>query len=870
MIGAGPSVPASTYRLQLHHGFDFAAARAIVPYLAELGVTHVYLSPITAAVPGSQHGYDVVDPTRLNPELGGEKEYRAFAEELRRYGLRQLMDIVPNHMGAAAENRWWIDVLRRGPESPYARVYDIDWTAADGEAARLVLPVLGDTLEQVIERGEIQLTVVDGEPYACYFEQLFPLSAESIAGLAAAGENPGETVARLSALTEDSSDRTWLRGLLDAQHYRLGYWRAAKPRVNYRRFFVIDELVGVRVEDPPVFALTHSLPLRLVSEGTVQALRIDHVDGLADPAAYLRELQAAAMAGNDARDQPVTPYVVVEKILGEDEPLPEHWACAGTSGYDFMRDVNAVLVDTGNAEALTAVYEGFTGRSTSPLEVADQCRRAIVQGPLAGQLRGAAALLHESSSATARNIDLDSFARALQALLACIDVYRTYHTAGALDPEAERVIEGARSRALLNGADEQALDFVASLLSRPPVEAIPAIERLQQLMPTVQAKGIEDMACYRYARLLALSEVGSAFGRFGIDVDTFHMRNQARHDHWPATMLATATHDHKRGEDARARLDVLSELPSEWADCLERWSRMTAGCRPRLIDRQDEYVLHQVLLGAWPSRSEDPVVDAEFVVRVQDYLVKFAREAAERTSWAAPDRPYEDALRQFASAVLDPAQSAPFLADRQAFQLRISQLGAINSLGQTLLKVASPGVPDVYQGTELWDLSLVDPDNRRPVDYAGREAVLEGLLAGSAPPMLSSWQDGAVKMHVLASALRLRRASHPFLIDADYVPLRATGDGPDHVLAFGRALRGHSPVIAAAARLPATLCGPQGSWEPHWRATALHIPAGFGPSGYRDVLTGRAIAAEADGWGGYRLRLEELLQVLPVVLLQAE
>jgi malto-oligosyltrehalose synthase len=796
-----------------------------------------------------------VDPTRLNPELGGEPKYSAFVQALREHDLAQLLDIVPNHMGAVTENRWWSDVLRRGPASSYARVYDIDWAAGD-DREHLVLPVLGAPLGEVLERHELSLELVDGEPHFRYLDQRFPLAPGTLDACVA---GTGPAALKVDLLNRLAGDRgAQLRALLDAQHYRLEYWRSAKPRVNYRRFFVIDELVGVRVEDPAVFALTHALALRLTSTGTVRALRIDHIDGLADPAGYLATLQSAASAGEPAA---APPYVVVEKVLAADEVLPAGWQCAGTTGYDCMRDLGGVLVEGNNAAAFSAVYERFTGRSESYGDIAYRCRRGIVDGPLAGTLANVSMSLFEASGAGGAGIAQSAFDEALRALLASLEVYRTYHSTKSPDPHAPEVLQDARRRVKARtGSSPRVLDFLADLLAHPHSECLPAIERLQQLMPTIQAKGIEDTAAYQYARLLSLNEVGSSPGSFGLSVETFHARNVERHAQWPATLLATATHDHKRGEDVRARLHALSELPGEWEAALERWSSLTAPMRPALVDRHDEYVLHQVLLGAWPADLGDSE-RASFVERVQEYLVKFVREAATRTTWTTPDVRYEAALRDYAAALLDPVMGAAFLAERTAFQSRLSALGVINSLSQSLLKLAGPGVADMYQGAELWDLSLVDPDNRRPVDYETRQTLLAHVDAADPGELLANWRDGAVKLRLVSAALRLRRQLHPLFIEAEYVPLAVTGEQSRHVVAFAR-VGDSATVIAAAARLPASLCTATGAWSPDWRDTAILLPEGW-PARFRDVITG--VTVESGG----ALRLGSCLRTLPVALLLA-
>jgi (1->4)-alpha-D-glucan 1-alpha-D-glucosylmutase len=869
-----PRRPASTYRLQLHAGFTFDDARAVLPYLADLGVTHVYLSPIAAAMPGSTHGYDVVDPTRINPELGGEEGYQRLVEEQSRLGLGQVLDIVPNHMGVGdGHNPWWADVLRHGDASPYASVFAIRWETDDPAIrGKILLPVLGDPLDTVIERGELFLERGADGWWLRYFDRRFPLSPET-----------DEQVEREGP----PQDAEAMRRLVAAQHYRPAFWERAKPRVNYRRFFLIDDLVGVRTEDPGVFDLTHALVRRLVAERWVDGVRIDHPDGLADIEGYLERLQ----------DQVAPGYVVLEKILERDETLPETWRCEGTSGYDFMNDANAVFVDPAAEERMSALYRDFTGCTDDYDEIAYASCRAVVDTGIAGQLDAIALRLFAAVEPEPRGIRSEEFVQAVRALVAALPVYRTYHRADALDLRAPEVVRAAleRARRYLPQEDEP-LVFAADLLAAPPPgEARHEVMRIQQLMPAAQAKGIEDTAFYRYLRLVSLNEVGGDPSAFGAPatvgsenppatvgsenpaVHRFHERNTARHAGWPAMMLVTATHDHKRGEDVRARINVLSEMPEEWAQALERWAGLNepvrASLAPSAPDRHDEYLLYQTLLGMWPAAPVDDAERAHLVERLQAYMVKALREAEERTSWTEPDEAYESAVSVFVARILDEGESRAFLDDFARLHARTARLGAVNGLAQTVLRVTSPGVPDTYQGAELWDLSLVDPDNRRPVDYGERRAALTALLAAAAEgegglrealdDLLDGWPDGRIKLYVLASALRARRADPALFIDGDYRPLEVEGALAEHVIAFARLHEGRAAVVAVP-RLPSRVSDGERLWSPRWEDTAVRLPSELEGRAALEAFTLRPVALSDP------LPLADLVGPFPVALAIAQ
>lgn len=880
-------VPLATYRMQVHREFGFDAVREQLPYLAALGISHLYLSPILQAVPGSTHGYDVIDPTSINTELGGEAAFVRMVEELRRLGLGLIVDIVPNHMGIAdGANPWWEDVLRAGRDSPHAAVFDIDWDVPDPDLhGRVLLPILGDRLDTVLGRGELTIEGGDDGPLMRYGDRLLPLAPGTF-------EAVGGTSAHLD---RDDPRRTspdgiaTLRRLLDEQHYRLDFWRDGKSRINYRRFFEIDTLIGVRQEDPAVFERTHALTLRLVRDGLINGLRIDHIDGLADPAVYLRRLREATGGS------PETPaiYVVVEKILGPGEALPESWATDGTTGYDFLTQLNGVFVAREQEDRIVDIYRRFTGHDEAYSELAYAARRAIEDGPLAGRFAVTIARLHRAARDILTGIPLATFDEAVHAIVASLPVYRTYHSVDTLDAAAPRVLDAAAAAAFTAdpALDREALEATRALLAAPPPgEVRTVVMVLQQLMPAVAAKGVEDSVFYRYVPLVSLNTVGGDPDRFGTSVAGFHEANAARRRSWPAAMTTIATHDHKRGADARARIDALSDLPDDWEATLERWSAMNhPGDVDHGIDRRDEHLLYQTLLGSWPPGATATGINSTFVDRVQAYMLKSVREGGEQSHWIDPDLAYERSLANFVAQILDIATSRPFLDDLARFAGRVARAGAVNSLAMVVLQIAAPGVPDIYQGGARWDLSLVDPDNRRPVGYGVRTALLNDLddlndtdsgdgadakardpQAGTAVDLLDHWESGAVKQYVLARLLERRRTLAPLFLDGTYEAIPALGPQATHVIAYARQHQGRA-VIAVVPRLPSPLMpesadGPL--WAPDWGDTVIRLPDGLPDGPYRDAITGTQVGTTTQQ-GARTIDLASILGRFPVAFLES-
>ncbi|MGH2749263.1 MAG: malto-oligosyltrehalose synthase [Actinomycetota bacterium] len=807
-----PRIPLrATYRVQLHAGFGFDDAAAIVGYLTRLGISHLYCSPYLQARARSTHGYDVVDHGRVNEELGGAEAHKRLLAALDEHGMGHLLDIVPNHMAVNdPANVWWWDVLKLGSGSRYASFFDIDWDPPGHKLRRQILvPILGDHYGRVLEAGEIELEHRDGESVVRYHDHLLPLA-------------PGTALGDIRTAQRDVEA---LHEVLELQHYRLAHWRVASEELNYRRFFAINDLAGLRAENPEVFRRTHALVLELVDRGELQGLRIDHIDGLRRPDEYLAKLRAAAPGS----------YIVVEKILEGDESLPD-WPVQGTTGYDFLNRVNGLFVDSSGAGALTSVYETFTGDVADLDDQRRDKKLAIAHTELASDLERLTDSLSELCEGQRRYRDYTrrELRSALAETMAAFPVYRTYvnPVSRTVTPTDERVISGAIAVAKDRRADlEPELFELLSdiLLLRTDAAAAHNLAlRFQQVTGPIMAKGIEDTLFFTYNRLTSLNEVGGDPGDFGVSLEDFHRHNQRAQRNRPLSMLATSTHDTKRSEDVRVRISLLSEIPARWAGAVGRWSEMNMRHRTRnLPSRGDEYLLYQTLVGAWPLSVE----------RATGYMTKAAKEARLHTSWIDADEEYDAALVSFVRAALS---DAAFVAELEEFVAPLVEPGRIASLSQTLIKLTAPGVPDVYQGCELWDLSLVDPDNRRRVHYERRRVLLEDV-AGGGPPLLSD--DGAAKLFLLQRALAVRaELPQAFGESSTYEPLHATGDAAERVVAF---LRGNR-VVTVVPRLTLGL--------PDMKSTTLELPAGA----WSDRLSGRshrgAVALD-DLWSDFPVSL---------------
>jgi len=960
-------VPVSTYRLQVHHQFPLSEAASVVDYLARLGVGACYTSPYFTAAAGSTHGYDVFNHNEINPELGGASAHQAFVSAVARHGLGHIVDFVPNHMGVSnGGNAWWADVLENGPSSPTAKFFDIDWAPAKAELhAKLLLPILGDQYGKVLERGELQLEFRDGSLVLRYFEHQLPVNPRqcprvyrlAVDGLTTelGGDNPHlheflsilASLENLPAYTEQDPDRInerqrekevartrlsrlvqespavgnqiagavarvngtpgqpesfdALHALLEAQAYRLAYWRTASHEINYRRFFDVNTLAGIRVEEPEVFEATHALLGRLLGEGSVQGVRVDHPDGLFDPRRYFDMLQelAARVTGNA---EPT--YVVAEKILSGQERLSESWKVHGTTGYDFLNDLNGIFVDATQARRLRRIYAKLTGQAAAFEDVLYESKQLIMSTAMASELNVLAHVLDRigEGNRKSRDFTMESLRDVIREVVACFPVYRTYVDESGWTPADRAVVAQAISRARRrNPAMEASLyDFFREVVlprspedpasdrpaeerrvGYPPADEKEARERLrfamklQQYTGPVQAKGLEDTAFYRYNVLLSINEVGGDPSRIGRSIEEFHRANIHRARHWPFDMLTTATHDTKVGEDVRARINVLSELPEDWGREVSRWMRINRAHR-RLVDgdpapdRADEYRLYQVLLGAWPADLPHAHrAPQEFIDRISAYMLKAAREAKRHTSWLTTNQGYEDALTGFVEGILGAAGGPKFLPAFAAFQRRVAAVGCINSLAQVVLKLGSPGVPDFYQGTELWDLSLVDPDNRRPVDFATREQMLAGLGGKDPATLLQSPQDGWIKMFITTAGLQLRRELPEVFVGGEYLALESEITVPGDIVAFGRRA-GEDAVIVVAPRLIAALitderAAPLGG--ECWKTSRILLPEALRGRTFRNVFTGEELKPTASA-GQSWLFVGEVLHRLPVALLR--
>ena len=948
-------VPGATYRLQLGSQLTLDDAAGLVPYLAGLGITDLYLSPLFETASRHSHGYDVSDHNRVRAELGGEPALARLAAALRAHGMGLLLDVVPNHMGIAQNrNAWWYDVLENGASSPFAASFDIDWTPVKPELAnKVLLPVLGDQYGAVLDRGELTLELADGRFRVRYHETLFPIAARSVARIIGhrveqfldkhGAEHPD--VLRLKALvtwfstipprTETDPDRIAVRlrdteigreklvtllaesaavrafveenvrifngtpgdprsfdlldVLLGEQVYRVAHWRVAGEEINYRRFFDINDLAAIRMEDPEVFGRAHELIFRLVREGVVTGLRIDHPDGLYAPAEYFLRLQrgCARETGVTTRPEDRPFYIVAEKIVSPGERLPETWAVAGTTGYDFLNLLNGIFVDRSQARAMEQVWARLIKERPPFLEVVYECKRLVMETSMASELNMLGHRLNRISEKhrSSRDFTLRSLTQALREIVASFPVYRTYIGDGTTIPsEADRehlarAVSAAKRRTPT--MSPSIYDWIQDvlLLKFPPWADEEARRerrdfalRFQQITGPVTAKGFEDTVLYRFNRLASLNEVGGDPSRFGTSIAEFHAENAARRRHWPHALSATSTHDTKRSEDVRARINVLSEIPGEWRQRVAAWQRLNRRHRTTVDGRptpgaNTEYMIYQTLVGAWPITVE----------RLRDYMLKAIREAKSHTTWVNPNVRYDEAVARFVEAILDPAQSHRFLEDFTAFQGRLAHFGAFNALAQTLVKITAPGVPDFYEGTELWDLSLVDPDNRRPVDWALRRRLLDELTsamaggadaAGLVHELVKTKEDGRIKLHVIRQALAFR-GRHREIFDAgDYRPVEARGRYAEHLCAFAR-VRASRSVLTVVPRLLARRGADElplgrGYWDDTW----LEVPSAPG-TGLRNVLTGERITVSAMQ-GRTGVAAGDVLASLPVALLEGE
>lgn len=885
----------ATYRLQLHAGFTLDDAAEIVEYLRALGVSHVYASPILQAAPGSTHGYDVVNHHQVNQELGGSEAFARLCYQLMQSDMSLVIDVVPNHMAINADNPWWQDVLENGVSSPYASYFDVDWGPPEAKSANAVmLPVLGDHFGRVLEAGDIRLAYEDGRFSVAYYDNRYPVDPRSLGGILARaaarlsspdlsymarafGELPQAPASDRSQARRRSQDQAvlaeWLGRLaektpevkqaiqqaveeinancdlldefLQAQNYRLAFWRITSRELGYRRFFDINTLIGLRMEDAAVYEDTHALIFSWLKAGLVDGLRIDHPDGLLDPEGYFNRLRLDAAGA----------WVVIEKILEPGEKLPDEWPVDGTTGYDFMFRLNNLLVDPAGEQPLTEFYQRFTGQPADWPALVRTKKLAAANDLLGSDLNHLTDLLMSVIEHHRRYRDYTrvELRQALAELAADLPVYRTFVRPAddLVRPEDVTHLELAAERAKAERTDLDPLlfDFLRDLLLLRTGDQRDAelVCRFQQFSGPLMAKGVEDTSFYNFYRLVSLNEVGGDPGQFGMSPAAFHHACQGTRRRWGRSMLSSTTHDTKRSEDVRARLNVLSEIPQAWAEAVEQWSHITEECRTTddAPDKLDEYLIYQTLVGAWPLEIE----------RLLIYMEKACREARRRTSWTSPDEAYEQGVRSFIEHV---TAHQPFMEAVQSFARRLVTPGRINALAQTTLKLTTPGIPDIYQGTELWSLSLVDPDNRRPVDYAQRRELLAWLEGKTGGESLKRADEGAPKLYLIQRLLELRqRRTQDFLPDAAYRPVEVSSD-------FGVAFQRGQGVVVIVPRLTGQPLFAQdgarlddlSALHARWSNTMVDLPAGE----WRSVL--------AEGKFSGRVSLKDLLNAFPVAVLE--
>lgn len=971
--------PLSTYRIQFHNGFKLEQARELVNYLHDLGVSHLYSSPLLEARAGSMHGYDIINHERLNPEIGGEEELRSLVHELDSHGMSIVLDIVPNHMGVSTSTPWWRDVLQHGRASRYADFFDIDWNPLKPELHnKLLLPVLGDQYGDELEQGHLQVRNKDGELVIEYYDHDFPIDPQTLPlifeGLGNLPEANGNTSGDLHKLAEmieqlrslpqhSSTDpeqskeryRAWeklrphwqslllestpvremldrairhingtpgdsrsfdlLHLLLELQVYRLAHWRVSGEEINYRRFFDINDLVGLRMENPQVFAATHRMLRWLFAEGMVTGVRIDHCDGMLNPRQYLIRLQLLYAAARVYGSEPVAPvgengislelqqsfsqhdwmsikhplYSVVEKILEPGEELPREWPVDGTSGYEFTNLVNGLFINQENERAFTRLYPRFAGQIADVDALIYQNKKLIMNVALSSEVNVLTHLLGEISSTDrrARDFTLKTLRDSIRETIACFPVYRSYiDERGEYSDRDKEYIQYAvrRAKRLNPGMSERVFDFLRDtlLLRGGRLDDMMYRRKLyfalkfQQLTGPVMAKGLEDTVCYVYNRFVSLNEVGGSPKKFGTSLAEFHSGNAKRAKHWPASMLATSTHDTKRSEDVRARLNVLSEMPKLWSAFVMRARRLNRNKKITISDGRivpdgnEEYLLYQTLVGIWPWNSV-ATDRSELVQRIQDYMTKAVHEAKVNLSWVSPNPEYVEALRKFISEILSARQrNKSFIALLEEFTGTVAFFGAMNSLAQTTLKLMAPGNPDIYQGTELWDFSLVDPDNRRPIDFDLRKKLLSELRASVDPAelcreMLAHYEDGKIKLWITMRGMEFRREHADLFRKGTYVPLETSIPTP-HVCAFARMLDDEEytqMAVVAVPRFSYTLTA--GAQQPPvaemWGDVAVQLPPGA-PLEFENIFTGERVQADKG-----TLLLRDIFNDFPVCVL---
>lgn len=989
-------IPVSTYRLQFNSQFTFSDARKVIPYLSKIGITDVYSSPYFKAKEGSLHGYDIVDYSQLNPEIGTFKEFEELSGELKRYEMGQMLDIVPNHMCIESkDNIWWMDVLENGPSSPYAAFFDIDWEPVKKELRnRILVPVLGDQYGNVLEKQELRLSFEEGKFMIYYYDKKFPiipktyciilkhdisrleerLSSDnphfvellniisSLMHLPSYAEQDPQKKRERSEKKEVLKARLWnlynaseeirtfvhenvqifngkqgeprsfdlLDELLDCQVYRLSYWRVATEEINYRRFFDINGLGAIRIENPTVFHETHRPVLDQIRQGKVTALRVDHPDGLYNPSEYFQQLQRHCFvhlrlglfektAGNplsydqevnlkaeinrqyeeltekDDRWKPF--YIVGEKILTKGERMPEEWPIYSTTGYVFMNSLNGLFVEARNAKIFDDIYSKFIREKIQFHSMVYENKKLILKVALSSEVNTLGQYLNKISEKNrhTRDFTLNSLTDAIKEVIAFFPVYRSYINSYEVNDRDQQYIELAVAKATRKNPalSESVFNFLRQvLLLRFPddfdednkKEWLDFVMKFQQITGPAMAKGLEDTTFYAFNRFVSLNEVGGMPDRFGTSLETFHGQNIERMKFWPHALIASSTHDSKRSEDVRARINVLSEIPDEWKKRLILWSRLNKNKKiivdnVNVPDRNEEYLLYQILIGAWPLKMVDKSSFDVFRNRIREYMLKAIREAKINTSWISPNIMYEEAVRLFIEKILDDSHANRFLDDFREFQRTVSGYGMLNSLSQTLLRITSPGVPDFYQGTELWDFSLVDPDNRRPVDYRARETIIEEIIsreAATGPSGLSheltaEKENSKIKLYLIYKSLNYRKAKKDIFEEGEYISIETAGRHAYHVCSFARRMGKQLVIVAVPRFLTKVIEHPDHLpfGDAVWGNTCLVIPFDSPNQRYVNIFTGETVATSDSGEATV-IWLSEVFLNYPVALLEAQ
>jgi (1->4)-alpha-D-glucan 1-alpha-D-glucosylmutase len=921
-MASGPRVPISTYRLQFNRRFGFKDATEIIPYLQKLGISDLYSSPFFRSNPDSDHGYDVSNHNELNPAIGSREDLDAMVAALNERAMGQIVDFVPNHMGIIdPQNEWWMDVLENGPSSRFAQFFDIDWDPLkEALHNKVLLPVLGDQYGRVLERGDFHLRFEEGGFYLTYYDWVFPLNPRTYhfllrIALEKLGQYSDEDMyldleSILTALeylpprtdTDDEKIRERAREkevikrritrlcrecpqveeaielaikqiegrvgqphsfdkldkLLDAQAYRLSYWKVAAEEINYRRFFDVNDLAAIRVENPVVFDTIHKFIFELLENRSVTGLRIDHVDGLRDPKLYLTSLQRrySELVGGDSVEPGMGLYLIVEKILSEDEKLRSDWPVYGTTGYDFTAEVTQLLVDSTHGDQFSKIYQSFIERYVHFDSLIYEKKKLVMDVSLASDIESLGHMLSDVSERDRlhRDFTLDSLRTVVRELIACFPVYRTYISdeAGVSEADRQVILRAVRAAKRRNAAvDTSIFDFLRDILLLEKLDdsdiethrlRLEFVMKFQQCTGPMMAKGLEDTAFYIFNRLSALNEVGGNPKQFGMSLERFHERNRARLADMPGTLLASTTHDTKRSEDTRARMTVISEIPEDWQKWIHEWRSLNSALKSNIDgdsapSANEEYLIYQTLLGTWPFVAEE--VNEEYVDRIQKYMLKAIKEAKVNSSWIQPNEDWENAVKQFIAGILKADHGFRSKFDPAA--ATVAWHGMLNSLAQTILKFTVPGVPDIYQGTELWDFSLVDPDNRRPVDFTLCQRLLDEVRTEAAETLFKTWQDGRIKMSITSQLLHLRQSAPALFESGSYYSFYANGDRADCCVAFSREL-GSQMILVIVPRFTTRL-GTAGSGF-DWKETEVlfdkTLPAMV------DQLTGRTIKPGLD------------------------